>query len=107
MHFQTDTYDTSSFLLRIFCITLLYCLFTPVSYAEKTLKAATLIYPPYEYPDDNNQSKGIAVELIQEASKRAGYKVEFDFFPWKRAVTMVESGQYDILFNAGVNRARQ
>lgn len=73
----------------------------------KQLYAATLNYPPYEYTEDK-EAKGIAVELIKEAALRAGVnEVKFNFFPWKRAVKMVETGNHDILFNAGRNQARQ
>ena len=73
----------------------------------KRLNAATLDYPPYEYLEDK-VSKGIAVELIQEAAMRVGVEeVTFRIFPWRRAVRMVETGKFDILFNAGKNKARQ
>lgn len=74
---------------------------------DRAILAATLDYPPYEYLEDG-QPKGIAVEIIREAVKRTGVnEVVFEFFPWKRAVFLVESGQNDILFNAGKNQARQ
>jgi polar amino acid transport system substrate-binding protein len=71
------------------------------------ITASTLNYPPYEY-QENGQAKGIAVEVIREAMHRVGnYEVKFTFYPWKRAVYMVQNGLSDILFNAGKNQARQ
>lgn len=104
MKHKSGIHHKSSFLSYVFCIVLLTS--TPYGQADNTLRAATLIYPPYEYLE-KGQPAGIATELIHEVSKRIGYKVTFDFFPWKRAVAMVEHGEYDLLFNAGKNRARQ
>ena len=74
---------------------------------ELIFDASTLIYPPYQYLE-NEKPKGIAVDIIQEAMSRAGpYSVKFNFYPWKRAVYLTEHGQSDLLFNAGKNRARQ
>jgi len=78
-------------------------------YAEDNnlITASTLNYPPYEYIE-NGQAKGMAVDLIREAMRRVGKdRVEFNFYPWKRAVHMVQHGRSDILFNAGKNQARQ
>lgn len=74
---------------------------------NQALEGATLDYPPYEYLQ-NGKATGIAVEVIQEASRRAGFRsLTFSFYPWKRAVGMVKSGEKDFLFNAGKNRERQ
>jgi polar amino acid transport system substrate-binding protein len=73
---------------------------------ERTFDASTLHYPPYQYVE-GNQVKGIAIDIIREAMARAGpYHVDFNFYPWKRAVNLTEFGQSDMLFNAGKNRAR-
>ena len=74
---------------------------------KERLSAATLDYPPYEYLEGGS-AKGIAVELIQQAIKRSGAQaVNFNFYPWRRAVNAVAQGQDDMLFNAGKNKARQ
>ncbi|MEH6632052.1 MAG: transporter substrate-binding domain-containing protein [Halopseudomonas aestusnigri] len=71
------------------------------------LKATTLHYPPYEY-EFNGVPTGIAVDILQEATRRAGLQgVDIKFFPWKRAVFSTETGKMDVLFNAGVNEARK
>lgn len=72
-----------------------------------TVDASTLQYPPYEYLE-NGVAKGMAVDVIREALRRVdNLKVEFNFYPWKRAVLKVKTGQSDLLFNAGKNEARQ
>ncbi len=96
--------------MRYISIFILSCLMTAESYAfdkDRPLLAATLNYPPYQYIE-NGEPKGIAVEIITEAIRRTGVKqVIFNFYPWKRAVHLTQSGQSDILFNAGKNDARQ
>ncbi len=72
----------------------------------QSLTAATLEYPPYEYTV-NGMPRGIAVEIIEEAVKRTGVdNIEFNFYPWKRAVYSAQNGDSDMLFNAGKNEAR-
>lgn len=79
----------------------------PLETIPNSLIANTLEYPPYEY-QENGEAKGIAVDIIREALKRAGVsEVQFNFYPWKRAVYLTENGQSDMLFNAGKNKARQ
>lgn len=69
--------------------------------------ASTLHYPPYEYLEEG-EAKGLAVEITREALMRVGVKeVEFQFFPWKRAVYVTEHGERDLLFNAGKNEPRK
>lgn len=71
------------------------------------LIAATLEYPPYEY-SENGEAKGIAVDIIREVARRTGIKeVQFEFYPWKRAVYSTKSGHSHLLFNAGKNEERQ
>lgn len=51
-------------------------------------------YPPYEYIEDN-EVKGINVELIREAFKRMAINPQFEPRPWKRALYELKNG--DIL----------
>ncbi|WP_419904219.1 substrate-binding periplasmic protein [Kiloniella sp.] len=74
---------------------------------KENLKATTLHYPPYEF-EFNGIPAGIAVDILQEATRRVGLSgVDITFFPWKRAVFATETGKMDVLFNAGVNEARK
>jgi len=87
-------------------ITLLFCAMH-IQAEDKSYKASTLAYQPYQYIVDG-QPAGIAVDIINEAFSRAGAGVvEYSFFPWKRAVFLTETGQSDLLFNAGKNSERQ
>lgn len=51
-------------------------------------------YPPYEYVE-NNQVKGVNMDLIREAFERMGVTASFEPRPWKRALFELEEG--DIL----------
>lgn len=86
----------------------LMLVFVPVHGLSKDrFSAATLDYPPYEYLEGGS-AKGIAIELISQAIKRSGAQaVNFNFYPWRRAVNAVALGHDDMLFNAGKNKARQ
>ncbi len=59
----------------------------------KHLKIATLEWPPYVGKSviDN----GFTTEIVRSAFEKAGYKVTFEFMPWKRVLAEVESGQCD------------
>ncbi len=73
----------------------------------EVILATTLNYPPYEYRE-NGQPKGLAVDIVKEALHRVGVKqVDFQFFPWRRAVFVTEYGERDLLFNAGKNEPRK
>lgn len=94
-----------SFILLVFCLFLPGVAFTFDK--NRALEAATLNYPPYEY-QEAGMPTGLAVRIIQAAARRAGVKqVNFNFYPWKRAVMRTEIGQADLLFNAGKNEGRQ
>ncbi|GEM_PF-2539213 len=75
--------------------------------AQAQFDASTLHYPPYEYLEEGTP-KGIAIELIRQAIKRVGDQtIDFNFYPWRRAVNSVQHGDTDMLFNAGKSEARQ
>lgn len=75
--------------------------------SPQRFQASTLHYPPYEYKEDGT-AKGIAIELIKLAIQKSGTQaIEFNFYPWRRAVNTVQHGDSDMLFNAGKNNARQ
>lgn len=107
---KTFSLPRLTYIINVLLFSVIYCAATASASSNimpKSLSAATLEYPPYEYTIDG-EPRGIAVEIIQEAVKRTGVEhLEFHFFPWKRAVYSVENGHNDILFNAGKNQARQ
>ncbi|WP_415888421.1 substrate-binding periplasmic protein [Neptuniibacter sp. SY11_33] len=95
------------YLVRFVC----FCaLCSSAVYADdipEVIFATTIHYPPYEYRE-NGEPKGLAIDIAKEALTRVGVKqIDFQFFPWKRAVYVTEHGERDLLFNAGKNEPRQ
>lgn len=90
----------------IFCIYFLS--FSSHIYSDTLqLKAATLEYPPYQYTL-NGKPTGFSIDIINEASSRLNdTKIEFSFYPWKRAVFLTKNGDSDLLFNAGKSEDRK
>ncbi|WP_239061104.1 ABC transporter substrate-binding protein [Desulfovibrio sp. JC022] len=77
----------------------------PGSLHAKKLTLVTLDTPPQTYID-NGKPTGFLVEIVSEAVERAGYTPQVLIVPWKRAMTMVEKGTADAIFNAGYNEKR-
>lgn len=75
-------------------ITLLFCWCTPLfADSSKTVTIATGEYAPY--CSSSIKHKGFVSHVISEAFGREGYRVEFDFLPWKRAKKQSRVGGYD------------
>ena len=86
---------------NIFIIILVF-----LSFADaKELFLVTLEAPPAEYLE-NNKATGANVDIATEALARLGYDVKIGFYPWKRALRMIEFGQADGILDAGYNQDR-
>lgn len=95
------------YIARVVCICSLCASAAFADDIPEVIFATTLHYPPYEYRD-NGEPAGLAVDIVKEVLSRVGVKqVDFQFFPWKRAVYVTEHGERDLLFNAGKNEPRQ
>ncbi|WP_448549628.1 substrate-binding periplasmic protein [Thalassotalea fusca] len=66
------------------------------SASNKVLTLATLEWPPYIGEELCN--KGWVFQFTVALLVHKGYQVNIHFYPWARAVKMVETGQMDILF---------
>lgn len=71
---------------------------------EKTIKLATLNWPPYVF--EKGDKKGFAYDLVQRAFEEKGYKVTIDFIPWQRLLKQVKEGKYDGGFPAYFSEER-
>ncbi|MDX1451841.1 MAG: transporter substrate-binding domain-containing protein [Oleiphilaceae bacterium] len=83
----------TKFVSRLF----LCCLFlvsTP-TLAEKIV-LATGDWPPYVSEDLKHQ--GVTARIVREAFRLAGEDVEFQYYPWKRALILSEKGAVDGTF---------
>ena len=71
----------------------------------KNLFLVTLESPPAEYLQ-NNKATGLNVDIVTEALKRLGHTVKIGFYPWKRALRMIELGQADGIIDAAYTSER-
>jgi len=49
-------------------------------------------FPPYSFTDQNEQIKGIDIDLLNEMASRLGIEIEIELVPWKRLLLMTEKG---------------
>ncbi|WDE01786.1 transporter substrate-binding domain-containing protein [Thalassomonas actiniarum] len=66
------------------------------SRSKKTVNLATLQWPPYI--GENLCNKGWVFQYAVALLVQKGYQVNIHFYPWARAVRLVELGAMDILF---------
>ncbi|PXX35353.1 substrate-binding periplasmic protein [Undibacterium pigrum] len=57
------------------------------------LKIATGELPPYA--TESRADKGIALSIVRRAFELEGYRVEFTFLPWSRALAESRAGKWD------------
>ncbi len=72
----------------------------------RTLEIRTMSYPPYQYLE-NDRSKGIAIEIVEEAFRRIDQPINIIFLPWARALHEMKQGQSDGLFTVIKNPERE
>lgn len=65
---------------------------------RETLTLAFVDFPPYEWQEDG-EARGILVDVVKEACKKADVPVELRFLPFKRAFKEVREGRLSGLFN--------
>jgi len=49
-------------------------------------------FPPFSYIDQDEQVRGIDVDLMHEMASRLGIKVNIELVPWKRLLSMTKNG---------------
>ena len=67
------------------------------AFAEKVVFVSLDNLPPKVYQEDG-QLKGIYIDVIREVCKRLNIEPEFQLYPWKRCVRMVQNGKADAIF---------
>ena len=70
-----------------------------------TFHLVTLESPPAEYIE-NNQPKGINVDIVNEVLRRMGHDCVIEFVPWQRAISMVKNGSADGIIDAAFKKER-
>lgn len=80
---------------------------TGVSVAgAQTLVLAAADSVPTAYMENGKQT-GLLVDVVNEAFKRAGYRVEIKLMPWARCLVEVKDGKIDGIFSVYQTRERQ
>ena len=70
------------------------------------LKVVGTEWPPYDMLKEG-EPVGLSSETIISVLKKMGVKFNISFYPWKRAVLMVEKGEADALFGVSKNAERE
>lgn len=73
--------------------------------AQTTLRLAQDPWPPYV--DDKLAEGGLAVRIVREVLRRAGYRMTLELVPWARALRGATMGTYDGFAAAWVSDARR
>lgn len=75
---------------------------------SQTVRFACNYFPPQKlYAPENGTHPGIDVELLQSISEQMNLKAHFEFFPWKRAYAMVQTGEMDALCSCSYLKKRE
>lgn len=61
--------------------------------ADETVVILATDYPPYEFEHSEDGKRGFDLEVVEEAMRRAGYTVEFRFYPWSRVMRMIRENE--------------
>ena len=79
--------------LAISFVMVLYLLCSPVFAAELKLVASP--WPPYVGP--GLQKNGVAIHLVTEGLRRAGYEYNVTLETWPRDLEAAKRGRYDVI----------
>lgn len=63
-------------------------------YSQSSIDITIVDYPPYEFVEDN-EIKGIAVDIIREVFDRMNQPITLRVIPWARALKELETGEID------------
>lgn len=66
-------------------------------WAADSIRLVTMSYPPYEF-EQNDVTKGVAVDIVVEAFRRTRRDVQISILPWARALEEVKSGSASGIF---------
>ncbi len=63
-------------------------------------------FPPYSYTE-NGEVKGIDIDIVNEAARRADVHVTIELYPWKRVLMMMKTDLTDGAFSMFRNEERE
>lgn len=84
-------------MFRFFFVVLFALLLKTEVYSSEVLVILYDPYPPYEY-EENGEAKGVGIEVVKAALKKANLKAEFKLYPFARAYKMVTEGERQVFY---------
>lgn len=76
--------------------------------AEPKLRLACNDFPPHKIENPGADGmRGFDIDIIDRALQRVGRSADFAFMPWKRALELVERGEYDGLCSCSYTKERE
>lgn len=90
------------------CLVCLFIILIPFSgYCRDPIHIVTdsAYWYPYTYSEDN-QAKGIHIDMVQKALANLNYTLKFHPRPWKRALEEAKNGDYDAVVSASYKPER-
>ncbi|WP_269531574.1 ABC transporter substrate-binding protein [Chitinimonas sp. BJYL2] len=80
-------------LRHVFALSCLLASLLPQAADSRVIRIATGELPPYA--TESRPDQGIALSIVRRAFELGGYKVEYTFLPWSRALAETKSGRWD------------
>jgi polar amino acid transport system substrate-binding protein len=71
----------------------------------QTLTSAWEFWEPFQYTDANGKLKGIDIEIITAAMKKAGLSPDFKEMPWNRVINLIKTGELN--FAGGASKTEE
>ncbi len=89
-------------------ILIIYLLLLPIfSFAsDNIVKIAFSEFSPFEYLK-NGKATGFTIDLLTDIFEAAGYKPDFIFLPWNRALEVAKLGEVDVILHLKKSEERE
>lgn len=93
--------------MKITILLMVWGMLLPATLRADVVKMCVEHWPPYTLVKDEKVVGGSTVELAREALKRIGHTLEVDYFPWKRCLDMVKTGERDAVADASASQTAE
>ncbi|NNG01072.1 MAG: transporter substrate-binding domain-containing protein [Desulfobacteraceae bacterium] len=87
-------------------LTILFTLLCGIPTYAEPFQIVTEAFPPYIY-EEKGEIIGMDVEVLEEAARLAKIEIQITLMPWKRAYSMVETGDADGILTIGYKKERE
>lgn len=85
----------------------IFILTSSKSFASEVLKIGTMDLPPYGWQEKSGEKKGIIFELNEEIGKRSKMKYTNVILPFKRMLTLLQTGKIDLVSSQAHEESRK